>query len=156
MKLTVIKSPLFLFFVLFCLAFAFIAPSIDWFGTPQLESLATKSANDFYLKLYTEKYHEIYIEADEELKEKTPENVFQNNLKTIKSKLTETPVSEQTRCIWTRTVSLWDRIKINSEYPVKIKSWCNLHSDKESFTGTFIWKYVNGELKLISFEEKDK
>jgi hypothetical protein len=157
MKLTVKKSHIFLILILAGVAFACIAPSIDWYGLPKLEGLATENAKVFYAKVFDEKYHEIYVEADEELRNKMTEEVFQATLKSFQSKIKVIPKLEETECIQTSSVSLLDKFKVNNGSSGEIKATCGVYPYKakeaETFLGNFVWLYKDNNLKLVSFKE---
>jgi hypothetical protein len=155
MRLKIKKTHILAIIILFAVAFACIAPSIDWYGTPQLKGLATKSANDFYTAVYAEKYDEVYEQANEELRKTVAQEVFRGNLKAIKLKLKDGLDIQQTQCIWTRADSFWDRIRINSGSPVVIKATCVAHSKESSFSGKFKWRYQGGVFQLISLTENN-
>ncbi len=158
MKFFVKKSHVFAIFILFGVGFACIAPTFDWYGMEHLKPLATENSKEFYTKLFDGKYHEIYIEADDELKTTISEDIFVIKLKAFMSKLKSTPDFEGFECNRTKGASLWDRIKINNGFTGLLKSSCGVYPYKafenQAYIAHFVWRQQNNSLKLVSFVEE--
>lgn len=114
----------------------------------EIEKKLTDSVNNFHALLNQEKFEQIYLEGDDELKNKFTELQFVSHLEAIKNDVGE--IKEESH-VWIDD-ELKDGIKRILFRRTKFSSFELISTEKAIYREKFDWNLVENQAKLVSFQ----